>query len=54
MNHIKIRDAKILWQNKCQSISSNEFIQISFPNSLENNYFSMHLPSKYYMGHVKE
>jgi len=25
-NHVKIRDAKILVQNKCQSISSNEFI----------------------------
>ena len=43
-NRIKIRDAKILGQNKCQSISSNEFIQIPFPSSLENNHFSMHYP----------
>jgi len=43
-NRIKIKDAKILGQNKCQSISSNEFIQIPFPSSLENNNFSMHYP----------
>ena len=41
-NHIKIRDAKTHGQNKCQSISSNKFIKIPFPNSLKNNHFLMH------------